>query len=229
MRTAAMFAGRQLLKGGAAAAAVKTAAPIVAPKTTSKVKLALGGSALLGTALLAWNTVMAEEKPSPIFKKEEVEVFAVIGPPLCGKATQAQRLARRFDFLLLGPEDDFFTEIATHQVSARGTRLRVIMNGFPKTLDEAAWFEEEICPIAAIVFIDCPPEKAIARTQERAYSAVKGGHKLFKKETEGLIAEFRKRGNFLEIDGAADLQSTWKQIEAKVDQALELSKRNELI
>jgi len=191
----------------------------------------LGAVAATGlVTALAWsNSAQAEEKLNPIFSEKDVEVFAVIGPPLCGRATMCQRIARRFDMMNLGPEDDFFTEISSHMVAARGQKLRVVLNGFPKTLDEAKWFEEEICPISAIVFIDCPPEAAVKRTQEKAYNAVKGGHKLFAKETESLIATFREKGNFLEIDGKLPLEDAWKMIDAKVESALELSKRGELI
>jgi len=105
-----------------------------------------------------------------------------------------------------------------------------------RTLDEAKWFEEEvssssssidtnpkresmipfqICPISAIIFVDVAPETAVKRTQERAYKAVKGGHKLFARETDTLIKEFRNRGNFLEINGALPLEEAWAQIDAK--------------
>ena len=80
-----------------------------------------------------------------------------------------------------------------------------------RNLEEAKWFEEEICKISAIVFVDCvsdwsnemclssiyfyqPPEVAEKRTQQRARKAVQGGHKLFQRSTETLIAQFREQG-----------------------------------
>jgi hypothetical protein len=111
-------------------------------------------------------------------------------------------------------EDDFYAEITTHQsvspfrkkwlastpaVPNRKQRLRVVINSFPKSLNEAQWFEEEICPIAAIVYVDLEAEKAMQRTNIRAYSAVRSGHKLFAKDNSDLIKQFRERGNILEV------------------------------
>jgi hypothetical protein len=75
----------------------------------------------------------------------------------------------------------------------------VVINSFPKSLNEAQWFEEEICPIAAIVYVDLEAEKAMQRTNIRAYSAVRSGHKLFAKDNSDLIKQFRERGNILEV------------------------------
>lgn len=71
---------------------------------------------------------------------------------------------------------------------------------------------------------------------------------MFKKETETLIAKFREQGNFFEINGSLPLEEAWSQVDAKlvlsamqktlllsckllirVESALELSKRGELI
>ena len=82
-------------------------------------RMALIGAVAVGSTVAVLslnNTAQAEEKPTPIFSAKDVEVFAVIGafslslldlqtmsdicstgPPLSGKGTMCQRMARRFE------------------------------------------------------------------------------------------------------------------------------------
>lgn len=171
-------------------------------------------------ASAAWVTASAEEEGQreALFKQDQVQVICVIGPPLCGKATQIQRMAKYFDALPLGAEDDIFSEVALGTVG--GSHLRLLINGWPKSDREASWLEQELCPITTFVYINVDPDSAVKRTSERAVYAVKTGHRLFHTISDDMIDDFKKRGKLIEVNGNQSLEDTWLEIRTKLSDTL---------
>ena len=91
-----------------------------------------------------------------------------------------------------------------------------------------------------IVFVDTPIDAALKRVDKRAAQAIPEQHKAWERSTADLIAEYRERGNILEvrlaianglmpqITGQWPADEVLEQVEAKLESALELEERGEL-
>lgn len=195
-------------------------------------------STLLAQPLLAEEgEARKEPKSNAAFTKDQIGVICVIGGPSSGKTTQLENASNRFDLVKLdASKQDIRKEIeriVSETSSARkdGKKIRVIIEGFPKTLEEANTFENEVVPILLIISIVLDASKGIERVKENDESYkrdAKINWKRFEDNSEGLIKRFRDQGNILEITGEWPKDEVWEQVEAKLESALELDDRGEL-
>lgn len=173
---------------------------------------------MIAFALLR-NTVKAEEATNG--PNEDSTIICIVGLPGSGKSTQAKRLSDRFDgFKII---DGSRLDPASFKSSASS----IIIDGYPRTLTDAKNFESKSqTPIFVLVYFDMP---------EGEWSKRNAGQdtKVYNKTQEDitpLIKEFRRRGNILEISAEwDDPNEVWEQVEAKVEQVLELKARGEKV
>jgi len=188
-----------------------------------------------GCTLFAKSTPMLAEGEQPKaakYTKRDVSVVCIIGGPAAGKSTQMQNIVKRFGLTQVKASDDIPKQIEAAIASApKGKKPRVILEGFPTTIEQSDRFERDVCPILVVLFIDLEAKQALARLEQRDKSIQNDARinwKRFEDKSRAIVKRFRDEGNILEITGEWPADEVWEQIEAKFESALELDDRGEL-
>lgn len=183
------------------------------------------------------------------FGLDQVTLICLVGVPKSGKSTQAKKLPGRFEgFRVIdGSSSDFSLESLTKEVESsaaaaankgegegegEGKESLVILDGYPHSLEEAKAIESKLCPIFVVLYFDLPRNKFSERNDKKSSN---NNNKLDEKDwdraaekLEPLVKHFRHRGNILEISADWDShEEVWEQVEAKVEQVLELKAMGE--
>ena len=137
---------------------------------------------------------MASEAPE-LTVSPDAEIVFVLGGPGSGKGTQCEQLVSKYGFSHFSAGDLLRAEVASG--SDQGKELEAIMkegklvpssvtiallkkaiatsegtkfliDGFPRALDQAEEFEEEVCACKLVLFFDCPQDVMQERLLKRA-------------------------------------------------------------
>jgi len=180
-------------------------------------------------AFIKFETLHAENsKSGPLWSTDQLTVVFVIGSPGAGKSTISWNVTDRFNFVHLHDEHDLFDEInrLAEDPEHQRSKLRVLIDGFPRTLYEAIWFEEEVCPAAYCIFIDCPVGAAASRMpDDQSARIIELGHKLFAQESLAVVEYYRKSGRLIEVSGEHETDIVWQEVEQKLGAALNSEKK----
>ncbi|KAL7955796.1 P-loop containing nucleoside triphosphate hydrolase protein [Trichoderma compactum] len=178
------------------------------------------------------------------------KVVFVLGAPGAGKGTLTQKLARKYGFkhlsigdllrqIVASPNaDDTVVEyvrrgellttemlfpILEPHVNAGGV---TILDGFPRCLDQAKAFEEQFQHPTAVLFFDCPREKAQIRVLHRKQGREGDNIETFRKRyaefqelNPSLLAYYEQSGKLITIDTSGRSNSSY----GKLLDALEVS------
>ena len=170
----------------------------------------------------------------------------LLGPPGCGKGTQAEKLGDELGYVKLSTGD------MLREAVRNGTELgmkaktymdsgalvpndliiglmkekiagldRIILDGFPRTIEQAAALAEQI-DIDVAVNIDVDDAELVKRlTQRRSCpdcnATVRNRLEVYRKNTFPLIDYYEKRGKLVTVPGVGSID----EIYAKVRKALE--------
>lgn len=172
----------------------------------------------------------ARKGTSPQFGLDEVTLICLVGVPGAGKSSQATRMPERFKGFKVLEDVQSVEDLSKRVQEARkaskdGQETLLVVDGFPRTSSEAQAIESKLCPIFVTLFFDLPRKDFTKRFPKRSAETE---FDPAAKEVEEVVKAFRKRGNILEI--SADWESkdeVWEQVEAKVEQVLELKAMGE--
>lgn len=120
-------------------------------------------------------------QPTEPLGLDDVTLLCLFGPASSGKTTQAFRLPKRFEgFEVLSDEE--VQSVASMEAAIKkrskgaangkqsgkeaATRLQLVADGFPRTLEEAKTLEKSVCPIFVVLYFDLPEEDAKKRQGE---------------------------------------------------------------
>lgn len=158
---------------------------------------------------------------------DEVTLVCLVGVPGAGKSTQAKKLSSKFkDFQVLSDissVDQLKETVESKVKQSKGKETFLIVDGFPGSLQEAQEFEKETSPIFVVLYFDLPEKQWKERNGQDTSTFNSAAQSL-----EPLVKHFRHRGNILEISADwPDAEEVWEQVEAKVEQVLELKAMGE--
>ena len=177
----------------------------------------------------------------------EPDVRFVLGFPGSGKTSQCE-LAKEQGFTVLSTQDILFAEIqrgseegqrihhmveinqiipiSTHLglikkiVAAAGPRCKFLIDGFPKALDQARAFEEQVARVKEIIFLDCDADTALQRSldasEENDGSAneyqISKNISRFSSQTELVINHYANLGLCRTVDASLSLDESSAQM-----------------
>lgn len=184
--------------------------------------------------------------------KTKKDIYFVLGGPGCGKGTQCARLADEFKLAHLSTGDLLRAEVA--KGTAEGQTIAAIMkegrlvpqdlvikllaraivasekkgvlvDGFPRSLEQLAKFEEAVKPCKFAVLFDCGEEAMLKRIMKRAESTpaeqrrpddtpevASKRFKTFKEESEPAIARLKLAGRLITVNAGPDIDTVHKQV-----------------
>lgn len=114
--------------------------------------------------------------------------------------------------------------IAQHNKDAARKKAKFLIDGFPRKLDQAHKFEEDVCPAKFVLFYDCPEPVMEARILERGKTSgraddnadsIRKRFRTFLDASMPVVDEFEGQGRVIKIDGTKspeDVFQTTKQM-----------------
>lgn len=167
--------------------------------------------------------------------------IALLGPPGCGKGTQAERLRAALGFETLSSgdllreasgtdlgrraagymgrgelvPDGVIVEVVEAALERLGDRP-VVLDGFPRTVGQATALGRAL---GGVILIDVPDEVVVGRIAGRGQGraddhpeTVRERLRVYHRETEPLIGFYEQRGLLRRVDGARDADAVHAEI-----------------
>ena len=100
-----------------------------------------------------------------------------------------------------------------------------MVDGFPRALDQAVYFEKEVVEASQILFYDVPQEIMLARCMKRAETSgrsddnaetIKARIQTYFDQAVPLVAYYKQFGKLRHIDATGDIASVYAQSKAAV-------------
>lgn len=182
------------------------------------------------------------------------KVVIFLGPPGAGKGTQAERLAREYGLTKISTGDILRDHVAREtelglQVRpmldagqlvpddilialirdklASLDRVRVIFDGFPRTVAQAraldVLLEELSAPIAGVPLLEVPDEQLIERIVARGKESGRSDdteevarkrQEVYREQTRPLIEYYSARGQLRTVNGVGSLDEVYERLQA---------------
>jgi len=109
---------------------------------------------------------------------------------------------------------------------------RFLIDGFPRKMDQAIKFEEEVCLASLVLFFSTTEEVMLARLLERGKTSgreddnvesIKKRFHTYHEQTMPVIEHYRKLGKVAEVDSSASVDEVYKNTSAIVSKILSRS------
>ena len=193
---------------------------------------------------------MAEATPTRAFKDGEVTVIFVLGGPGSGKGTQCAKLVKDYGFTHLSAGDLLRAEqsrpgstygklIADHikagtivpqevtlalleQAMRESNSKKFLIDGFPRKMDQAIKFEDDIAVSKMILFLDCPEEVMEKRLLKRGETSgrsddniesIKKRFKTFVETSMPVVDMFEKQNKVVKVKCDQPVDVVYEQIQ----------------
>jgi adenylate kinase len=178
---------------------------------------------------------------------ESLDIVFVLGGPGSGKGTQCAKIAEKFGFIHLSSSDRLRKEANSgselgkdvgvamasgslvpqapildllRQAIEKSGAKKIIIDGYPRTLDQAKEFEESICPARQVLFFDMDEETLkgrLLKLGETSGSADDNVESIvnclskFNEESLPVVSFYSKLGNLRKIDGRYSVETVFAQ------------------
>ncbi|KAJ3394771.1 hypothetical protein HDU84_006914 [Entophlyctis sp. JEL0112] len=192
-------------------------------------------------------SILRNEVLSAAIIKEDPKVIFVLGGPGSGKGTHCERLSREFRLLHLSTGDLLRAEVEKGSrtgkecsdlmkegkmvptetilsllraaISNSSESRGFLIDGFPRTTDQAIQFEKSVCQAQSVVFFDCPLGMLEERLIERGKTSgrvddnidtIRQRFNVFERESMPVIDLFQDR--LLKIDGTGSIDDVYSKV-----------------
>ncbi len=163
-----------------------------------------------------------------LFKKYGLYQFGM-GDKLRTEIATGTELGQKIEATVAGGlliPDDLMTQVlqnVKHEAQEKG----IVFDGFPRIMSQAILLDDMLSEINLevdlFILLKISPEEAARRISARAEigtrnddndpEAVKRRFAVFQKESIPLIAHYRERGKYIEVDGEASIVEVFTEIE----------------
>jgi len=106
-------------------------------------------------------------------------------------------------------------------------RGRFLVDGFPRKMDQALKFDEEVCLSSYVLFFALTEDIMLQRLTERGKTSgreddneesIKKRFRTFEETSMPVIDYYRQKGKVVEIDAAASVDEVYQKVKVKVDE-----------
>ncbi|TPX35707.1 hypothetical protein SmJEL517_g01885 [Synchytrium microbalum] len=185
-------------------------------------------------------------------------VVFVLGGPGAGKGTQCERLVRDFGFVHLSAGDLLRAErerpgsqygdlinntikegkiVPSHitigllynAMKNESDKLRFLIDGFPRALDQALSFEEHVCKAKSILYLDCSEQVMLQRLLKRSETSgrvddniesIKKRFVTFQETSYPVVEHYRQLSKVKTVGCEKDVDAVYDDVKAAVAEVL---------
>ena len=196
---------------------------------------------------------MRSENFVSIVAMSSKQVIFVLGGPGCGKGTQATRIAQKYG-IGYAAAGDILREVAKKTDTEIGRKVAEIINagqlvppelicqtiknviessdkeyflmdGFPRSIEQAEAFEKVFPPCTAVALLDAPDEVLIARCSERGKISGRADDRaecipnritVYKKQTQPVLEKYTKEGKVFIVNSNQPIDDVTEEFVQKL-------------
>lgn len=105
-------------------------------------------------------------------------------------------------------------------------KARFLIDGFPRKLDQAHFFEETVCPSEVVLFLDCPEEVMETRLLKRGETSgrdddnaesIRKRFRTFLETSMPVVHAFEKEGKVVSVDATGSVEEVYTQVKAGIE------------
>lgn len=124
-------------------------------------------------------------------------------------------------------------ENAMKEAIATQGKKKFLIDGFPRQMDQAHKFEDEVCESAFTLFFECPEEVLLGRLLKRGETSgreddniesIKKRFRTFVETSMPVVDYFEGSGKVVRIDSTSSPEGVYKQVQQEIKVGLVLPK-----
>ncbi|KAJ5883970.1 uncharacterized protein N7473_010856 [Penicillium subrubescens] len=110
---------------------------------------------------------------------------------------------------------------------AAGTKARFLIDGFPRKLDQAVFFEETVCPSELVLFLDCPEDVMEARLLKRGETSgrdddnaesIRKRFRTFVETSMPVVDDFEAKGKVVKVQATGSVEEVYAQVKQGIEE-----------
>ncbi|EER41954.1 uridylate kinase [Histoplasma capsulatum H143] len=103
---------------------------------------------------------------------------------------------------------------------------RFLIDGFPRKMDQATFFEETVCPSAATIFLRCPEDVMLERLLKRGKTSgrdddniesIRKRFRVFEETSMPVIHHYEKEGKVVSVEAVGTMENVYARIREGVE------------
>jgi UMP-CMP kinase len=105
--------------------------------------------------------------------------------------------------------------------SSTADPARFLIDGFPRKLDQAVFFEETVCPSKFVLFLNCPEDVMLSRLLKRGETSgrdddniesIRKRFRTFEETSMPVVHYFEKQGKVIRVEATGSKEEVYQQI-----------------
>jgi len=103
---------------------------------------------------------------------------------------------------------------------------RFLIDGFPRKLDQAIFFEDTVCRSCLTLFLDCPEDVLLGRLLKRGETSgreddniesIRKRFRVFQEQSMPTVEYFEKQGRVIRVEATGTEEDVYQRIQAALD------------
>ncbi|EDN09243.1 uridylate kinase [Histoplasma capsulatum] len=123
-------------------------------------------------------------------------------------------------------EEEEEEETPSSSVANDSRPARFLIDGFPRKMDQATFFEETVCPSAATIFLRCPEDVMLERLLKRGKTSgrdddniesIRKRFRVFEETSMPVIHHYEKEGKVVSVEAVGTMEDVYARIREGVE------------
>lgn len=111
------------------------------------------------------------------------------------------------------------------QNSSKTTPARFLIDGFPRQIDQAHFFEETVCVSKLVLFLVCPEEVMLGRLLKRGETSgrdddniesIRKRFRTFEQTSMPVVREFEEKGKVISVQATGSKEEVYERIQSEL-------------
>ncbi|OQE31420.1 hypothetical protein PENSTE_c001G05256 [Penicillium steckii] len=107
-----------------------------------------------------------------------------------------------------------------------GTKARFLIDGFPRKLDQAVFFEKTVCPSELVLFLDCPEDVMESRLLKRGETSgrdddnaasIRKRFRTFVDTSMPVVEAFRAQDKVVTVQATGSVEEVYEIVKAGIE------------
>jgi len=107
-----------------------------------------------------------------------------------------------------------------------GTKARFLIDGFPRKLDQAVFFEKTVCPSELVLFLDCPEDVMESRLLKRGETSgrdddnaasIRKRFRTFVETSMPVVEAFRAQDKVVTVKATGSVEEVYEIVKAGIE------------